>query len=93
VQGDVGGSNRPREDGRVKDPQVEIGLVGEKESGGAGLVFALGGEVHVLPTREKVEIVPGRASVAQENEIKHVTSVALTRKTALVTPSKKPLKL
>ena len=40
-------------------------------AGRAGLGFALGGEVDVLPAGEEVEVVPLGASVAQEDEVGH----------------------
>ncbi len=74
----------------MQDPQVEVGFAGEKEPGGSGLGFTLGGEVDVLPPGEEVEIVPRRASVAQQNEIKHLSSVVLGPKSAQVAPAKNP---
>ena len=75
MQRDLGGSNRAREDTRVQDPKVEVGLFGEELSRDLRFGFARRGQVDVGPPSEEVEVVPGRLAVSQEDEVGHLASV------------------
>jgi hypothetical protein len=75
VQGDLGGADGPREHRRVQHAQVETVLAGEQLTGAAGLVLSLAGQVHVLPAREQVELVPFGLAMAKKYQIGHPNSV------------------
>ena len=59
----------------MQHPQVQIGLGQEQFAGDSGLGLAQRREVDVGPAGEEIELVPRRLSVAQENEVRHRTSV------------------
>jgi hypothetical protein len=48
----------------VQDAQVEVGVVCEEATGGAGLVLALGDQIDVVPTGKEIELVPEGTTVA-----------------------------
>ena len=74
-QGQLGGADGPGQDRGVQKTQVEVVDGGQELAAGAGLGLPGGGQVDVDPAGEEVLGVPGGLSVADQDQIEHVTSV------------------
>jgi hypothetical protein len=63
----------------VQEPQVKVAFGQKQLASYLGLGFARGREINVLPPGEEVEVVPLRATVAEQYEVRHPLSVVLAR--------------